>query len=71
MFKRPQSISILALITAQVLMSIDQGQAQAVYRVGDILDVETLNLAIFETNEPLDLTNFEGKILYLEWFYWW
>ena len=71
MFKQPQSIAILALLVTHVLMPINQIQAQAVYSSGDILDIESLNLARFEANEPLDLTIFEGKILYLEWFYWW
>jgi hypothetical protein len=71
MFKQPQSIVILALLVTHVLVPINQIQAQAIYSSGDILDIESLNLAHFETNESLDLTIFEGKILYLEWFYWW
>jgi hypothetical protein len=71
MFRQPQSIAILALIVTQVLLATNQSQAQAVYSSGDVLEIESLNLAHFKTNEPLDLSLFEGKILYLEWFYWW
>lgn len=71
MFKQAQPIAILVMIATQVLLRIDHTQAQEAYQVGDILDIKSLKLAHFETDEPLDLENLEGKILYLEWFYWW
>jgi hypothetical protein len=30
-----------------------------------------LSLELFESEESIHFSDFEGKIIYLEWFYWW
>lgn len=43
--------------------------AQTMYRTGD--QIEDFTLTNRETGEPLMLSDFEGKIVFLEWFAWW
>lgn len=43
--------------------------AQSTYREGDI--IEDFTLVNRATGEPLRLSDFEGNIIFLEWFAWW
>lgn len=45
------------------------GLHAATYRVGDI--VEDFTLVDRATREPMKLSDFEGKIVFLDWFAWW
>lgn len=44
-------------------------QAQSMYVKGDI--VEDFTLINRATGQPLRLSDFAGKIIFLEWFAWW
>lgn len=50
------------------MMSSDPAQA-ATYRAGDI--VRNFTLTDRATRKPVNLTDLEGKIIFLEWFAWW
>jgi len=43
--------------------------AQTMYRAGD--QIEDFTLTNRDTGEPLRLSDFDGKIVFLEWFAWW
>ena len=44
-------------------------RAQEAYEVGAIVD--DVALTEFGTGRPMRLSDYAGKIIYLEWFYWW
>ena len=54
---------VLAGWTSRILL------AQATYSEGDL--VEDFTLVNRTTGEPLSLSDFEGSIIFLEWFAWW
>lgn len=58
---------ICALILTLCFASMAKGQSQ--YQVGDI--VENFTLVNRENGEPVSLHDFEGKIVFLEWFAYW
>ncbi len=59
--------SILLLTSAMSLTAT----AQPDLKIGDTLDPSEIELVGFGTGDAFPLDAFSGKILYLEWFYWW
>lgn len=58
------------LLRACLLFALLQSAARgAAYRVGDV--VENFSLVNRATGQPMQLTDFAGKIVVLEWFAWW
>ena len=61
--------SLRALITVLAVLMLGATARAAVYKVGD--PIENFSLVNRATGKPVQLTDFEGKIVVLDWFAWW
>ena len=64
-----RSRAFFALVTVSVLVLSSSPIRAAIYRAGET--VENFTLTDRATGLPVNLTDFAGKIVFLEWFAWW
>ena len=68
-----RTIQFIAILSLGILTvsPLAKGQSIPKLQVGDVLSPDDLRRPRFGSDLPLNLAEFKGKILYLEWFYWW
>lgn len=69
MAMKTSSAGKTVFLASLLAASLSDAAAATLYRVGDV--VEDFSLVRRDTREPLRLADFEGKIVFLDWFAWW